>query len=93
MAYQTLKVAGDDGTELEVKIEPRDALIWEKTGRDQPSILEYLARPSMVEAYRLTHIAMKRQHQYEGTLQEFHEKFDVKIAYDDPEPDPTEAEA
>lgn len=100
MAYQTLTIVPDDGEPVEIKIEPRDALIWEKTGKGNPSILEYLSRPSMIEAYRLAHIAMKRQHQYDGTIKEFEESHDVRIAYDvfsgtaetDPEPDPTESD-
>ena len=100
MAYQTITVVPDDGDTVELKIEPRDALIWEKTGKNNPSILEYLSRPSMIEAYRLAHIAMKRQHQYGGSLKDFEDSHDVRIAYDvfsgtaevDAEPDPTDPE-
>ena len=98
MAYQTLTIRPDDGDPIELKIEARDALIWEQTGRNNPSILDYLSNPSMVELYRLAHIAMKRQHQYPGSLGDFQESFDVLLGAldaddDDPEdetgPDPT----
>lgn len=97
MAYQTLTVVPDDGEPIEIQIEPRDALLWERTGKGNPSILDYLSRPSMIEAYRLAHIAMKRQQQYAGTLKEFEEQYDVRVGYGvgdvEPDPDPTQTEA
>ena len=95
MAYQTITVTPDDGDEFELGIEARDALIWEQTGKSNPSILDYLRNPSMVELYRLAHVAMKRQHQYAGSLKDFQASFDLNVALEEeePEPDPTQSEA
>lgn len=96
MAYQTITVRPDHGDPFVLKIEARDALMWEQTGRDNPSILHYLVQPSMVEMYRLAHCAMKRQHQYDGSLSDFQRDHELSIGGDDEEeddegPDPTES--
>jgi len=99
MSYQTITVKPDDGEPISLAIEARDALIWEKTGKGNPSILDYLREPSMVELYRLAHIAMKRQHQYPGDLKTFEETHDLNLEApiedtpQDDEPDPTESAA
>lgn len=89
MGYQTITIRPDDGDPLELSIEARDALIWERTGKGNPSILDYLRNPSMTELYRLAHIAMKRQHQYAEDLKTFQQNHDVQIHTEDAEPDPT----
>jgi hypothetical protein len=96
MAYQTLFVTPDDGEKYELKVTSRDALMWERSGRDNPSILDYLQRPSMSEAYRLGHIVAKRTQQFMGTLKEFEQSNDLVIGMGidtDDEPDPTESAA
>lgn len=89
MGYQTITVTPDEGDPIELSIEARDALIWEKTGKGNPSILDYLRNPSMVELYRLAHIAMKRQHQYAEDLKTFQQTVDVSLPDEEDEPDPT----
>jgi hypothetical protein len=96
MSYQTLVIQPDDGEQYELKVTARDALMWERTGKDNPSILAYLSYPSMVEAYRLAHIVAKRTGKYEGSLKDFEATHDLSIATmmtTDDEPDPTNPEA
>ena len=94
MSYQTLMITPDDGEPFELKVTARDALMWERTGKDNPSILAYLSYPSMIEAYRLAHIVAKRERQYDGSLRDFEQTHELSITTmmsADPEPDPTEA--
>lgn len=97
MSMQTLTITtgADDSEPLILKIEARDALLWEKTAKGNPSILDYLRAPTMVELYRLAHIAMKRQQQYAGSLDEFADAYDVNVYQEDQEdePDPTQSAA
>lgn len=96
MSYQTLMVTPDDGEPYELKVTARDALMWERTGKDNPSILAYLSYPSMTQAYRLAHIVAKRTGQFTGSLQEFEAQHDLSITTmmtTDEQPDPTESAA
>lgn len=92
MAYQTIKIRPDGGDEYELEVEARDALMWEKTSRDNASIIDYLRHPSMTELYRLAHLCAKRRQQFTGSLKEFEDSHDVVIVNvdeDENEPDPT----
>lgn len=96
MSYQTIKITPDDGEPYELKVTARDALLWERTGKDNPSILAYLSYPSMIEAYRLAHIVAKREQRFDGSLKEFeasHELALVTMMSADEEPDPTQSAA
>lgn len=96
MAYQTIEIRPDDGEAYKLEVTARDALMWERTGRDNPSILDYLRRPSMIETYRIAHIVARREQRFGGSLKEFEANHDVVIVIsqdDYDEPDPTESAA
>jgi hypothetical protein len=85
----TVKVVPDQGEPYRVTVLARDALVWEKTTRDN-TFLHFMADMDMVNLYRLAHIASRRSQLFTGDLKAFEDTCDVVFETEEPEPDPTQ---
>lgn len=88
----TVTVKPDNAEPYEVVADSRDVYVWEKTSRNGITIDRLLESLSMVELYRLAHIAARRQQLYLGDLDSFVETCAIDFVEEDQQeqPDPTE---
>ena len=87
----TFRVAPDAGDAYEVTAGARDVLVWERTTKG--AVFSELAESqSMVDMYKLAHIASRRQGLFPGTLQQFEETCDLEAIDKEPDVDPTQPE-
>lgn len=86
-----------DGQQHQVTAVPYDLLVWEKTAKGKrigdllpvaPDGTMDFTRLSLVEIYRLAHIAARRERVFTGTLDEFERNVVVTLAGAEA-PDPT----
>lgn len=90
----TLKVIPDNGEAYVVTATSRDVLTWEKTTKGGRSFVDLLQSPTLVDFYRVAHIASWRQGLTTAkNLQEFEATCEVEGIDDeeDGEPDPTQS--
>lgn len=91
----TLTVKPDNGEPYTVTATSRDVLTWEKTTKGDKTFVDLLNSPSLVDFYRIAHIASWRQGLTTAkNLQEFEATCEVDAPLeDDDEPDPTQSAA
>lgn len=92
----TLKVIPDHGEPYIVTATSRDVLTWEKTTKGGRSFVDLINEPTLVDLYRVAHIASWRQGLTTAkNLQEFEQTCEVEGLDDaeDKEPDPTQSAA
>lgn len=84
----------DNGEEFQVTAEARDVLVWERTTK-YASVSKLSENTSMVDLYKLAHIASRRLGMFTGSLKDFEETCDLDFEHttDDDEPDPTQTAA
>lgn len=87
----TLKVTPDTGEPYTVTATSRDVLMWEKTTQGNKSFFGLVKDPTMVDLYKVAHIASRRQGLFNGSLQEFENSCEVEGETEDEEPDPTQS--
>jgi hypothetical protein len=89
----TLKVTPDGEEPYTVTATSRDVLLWEKSTKDK-SFVDLVQAPTLVDLYRVAHIASHRQGLFAGNYATFEQTCEVNgIDEDDPEPDPTQSAA
>lgn len=94
----TLKVTPDNADSYVVTATSRDVLVWEKTTKGDKTFVDLVDSPSLVDLYRVAHIASWRQGLTTAkNLQEFEATCEVtglnEDAEDDEQPDPTQSGA
>lgn len=96
----TLKVTPDNADSYVVTATSRDVLVWEKTTKGDKTFVDLVDNPSLVDLYRVAHIASWRQGLTTAkNLQEFEATCEVTGLNedaeegDDDEPDPTQSGA
>jgi hypothetical protein len=87
----TFKVTPDGDESYTLVADSRDVLIFEKTSRGK-NLLTWRDSMSMVDLYRLAHIAATRQGRYEGKLNDFERDvvIDIQDDEEDESSDPTQ---
>lgn len=92
----TLTVTPDHGDEYTVTATSRDILTWEKTTKGDKTFIDLINSPSLVDLYRVAHLASWRQGLTTAkNLQEFEATCEVTAGLEDDEdqedevPDPT----
>jgi hypothetical protein len=88
----TLKVTPDGAEPYTVTATSRDVLMWEKTTKDR-TFIDLVNTPSLVDLYKVAHLASNRQGLFSGSYQEFESTCEVAGGLEEPEPDPTESAA
>lgn len=91
----TLKVTPDNAEPYTVTATARDILTWEKTTKGDRSFVDLMNEPTLVDFYRVAHIASWRQGLTTAkNLQEFEATCEVAGGLEeDDEPDPTQSAA
>lgn len=88
-----LVVVPDGGDPYPLGVGSRDVLVFEKTARKGTNLATWREAPSMVDLYRVSHIAAVRQGLFTGDLAAWEHTVDIDFADDDDEdgdgPDPT----
>lgn len=86
----TLKITPDNGEPYTVTATSRYVFAWEKTTKGNKSFLDLINEPTLVDLYRVAHLACWRQGLFTGTQQEFEATCEVTGGIEeDEEPDPT----
>lgn len=91
MIGQKIRITPDDGEPFEVEILTRDMLAWERTAKGK-TFQQFSENISLIEVYRLTHIAARRLGLFAGSLQEYEATCEIDMDDDEEageEPDPT----
>ena len=83
-------ITPDGGGPIEVTIQSRDVLVWERTGKGR-SFGTLMDDISMTAIYHLAWLAMRRLGHFAGDLKEFEATVEVSLEEDqeDAEADPT----
>lgn len=92
----TLTIRPDGGEPYKITATARDVLAWEKTTGSKKSFVDLVNEPTMVDLYRVAHLACWRQGLFTGTQQEFEascEVTGVAEEVEDEAPDPTQSAA
>lgn len=76
------RVTPDGGEPYAVKADSRDVLVWEKTGKGK-AFSKLMEDLSMVDLYRMAHIASRRQGLFTGSLDEFEQN--CKLGFEESE--------
>ena len=90
----TLKITPDNGEPFTVTATARDVFAWEKTTKGNKSFLDLINEPTLVDLYRVAHLACWRQGLFTGNQQEFEATCEVQGGAEDEAedevPDPTQ---
>lgn len=92
----TLTITPDNGEPYKVTATSRDVFAWEKTTGSKKSFVDLINEPTMVDLYRVAHLACWRQGLFTGNQAEFEATCEVTGGVDDvedEEPDPTQPAA
>lgn len=91
----TLTVTPDNGEPYKVTATSRDVFAWEKTTKGNKSFVDLLNNPTLIDLYRVAHLACWRQGLFTGNQAEFEATCEVTAGFEDEdggedeEPDPT----
>ncbi|GAB3817471.1 hypothetical protein [Kribbella italica] len=88
----TLQITPDGAQPYSVTATARDILSWEKSTKGSKTFIELMASPTMVDLYRIAHLACWRQGLFTGNQREFEDSCEVTFEEETEEPDPTEPE-
>lgn len=92
----TLTITPDNGEPYQVTATSRDVFAWEKTTKGNKSFVDLINEPTMVDLYRVAHLACWRQGLFTGNQADFEATCEVTGGVDDEEdeePDPTQSAA
>lgn len=93
----TLTITPDNGEPYKVTATSRDVFAWEKTTKGNKSFVDLLNEPTLVDLYRVAHLACWRQGLFTGNQAEFEATCEVTAGFEDAEedeePDPTQSAA
>lgn len=85
----TFKITPEAGDPYEVRANTRDVLVWEKSTRDR-TMGQLMQDMSLVDLYKIAHIAARREGLCEDTLSEFQASCDLTLEEGEEEPNPTQ---
>jgi len=69
----------ESGEDLKVTATSRDILVWEKTSRSNESFTNLVTAPHLAQYYRVSWIAAKRLGEFDGTLHEWEDQYDLDL--------------
>ena len=84
------KIKPDEGEPFDLEATARDVLVWEKTSKTHRTFAQLVRDQSMVDLYRIAHIAARRLGMFTGDLPAFESTCDLEqLEEEESSADPT----